>query len=141
MSKWIYTNEDGERLVVDLTDEEAAELMAAQEDDDDEDDEDHEDDEEDDGDDDDPDPPAAPARVPDTPEEFERVEAVFRKERAVIRASSDATDLRLRRQAMERVLRDGRQSQIAHTRARDLLAEIEQRELRILAERSGKRGR
>ena len=60
---------------------------------------------------------------------------------AAIKASGDATDLRLRRQALERCLRDGRQSQIAHARARDLLGEIEQRELRILAERSGKRSR
>lgn len=133
MSKWIYTHEDGEQEVVDLTDAEVAAIMAAQDGDEEED--------EDDGDDDDPDPPPAPTREADTPEEFARVEAVYRKERAAIRASSDATDLRLRRQAMERVLRDGLQSQIAHTRARDLLGEIEQRELRILAERSGKRGR
>jgi predicted FMN-binding regulatory protein PaiB len=82
-----------------------------------------------------------PERVEDDPAEFARVEAVYRKERAAIKASSDASDLRLRRQSMESTLNDARQSNIAHTRARDLLGEIEQRELRILAERSGKRGR
>ena len=120
MSRWIYTDEDGERVVVDLTDEEAAAVLAAQREDED---------------DDDPDPPAAPARVQDTPGEFERVEAVYRKERAAIRASRDAEDLVMRRVSMERVLRDARQSNIAHTRARDLLGEIEQRELKLRAER------
>lgn len=122
MSKWIYTDEDGGRVVVDLTDEEAAAVLAAQVEDDDEED-------------DDPDPPSVPVRVQDTPEEFERVEAVYRKERAAIRATRDAEDLVLRRVSLERVLRDVRQSNIAHTRARNLLGEIEQRELKLRAER------
>ena len=122
MSRWIYMDEDGERVVVDLTDEEAAAVLAAQREDEDEDD-------------DDPDPPAAPPRVQDTPGEFERVEAVYRRERAAIRASRDAEDLVMRRVSLERVLRDARQSNIAHTRARDLLGEIEQRELKLRAER------
>lgn len=120
MSKWIYTHEDGERVVVDLTDEEAAALMAAQK--------------EDEGD-DDPEPSSPPTRVQDTPEEFARVEAVYRKERAAIRASRDAEDLVMRRVSLERVLRDTRQSNIAHTRAHDLLGEVEQRELNLRAER------
>lgn len=120
MSKWIYTDEDGERVVVDLTDEEEAAVLAAQEEAEDE---------------DDPDPPSEPVRVQDTPEEFERVEAVYRKERAAIRASRDPEDLVMRRVSLERVLRDTRQSNIAHTRARDLLGEIEQRDLKLRAER------
>lgn len=122
MSKWIYTNEDGSRVIVDLTDEEEAAVLAAQE-------------EEEDGEEDDPEPPSAPARVPDTPEEFERVEAIYRKERAAIRASRDAEDLVTRRVSLERVLRDARQSNIARTRARDLLGEVEQRELKLRAGR------
>jgi hypothetical protein len=122
MSKWIYTDEDGERVIVDLTDEEAAAVLAAQKEDVDEED-------------DDPEPPSAPPRVQDTPEEFERVEAVYRKERAAIRASRDPENLATRRVSLERVLRDGRQSNIAHTRSRDLLGEIEQRELKLRAER------
>lgn len=121
MSKWIYTRDDGERVEFEADDDEVEALIAA-----------HESAEEDDDDDE-------PERVEDTPEEFARVEAVYRKEVPAIRASSDATDLRLRRQAMERVLADGQQSNIAHTRARDLLGEIERRELRIVAERSSKR--
>ena len=128
MSKYIFTRDDGSRFVADLDEDEAALVEAAMaaddEDDDEEDDHDNE-----------------PSREADSAEEFARVEAVYRKERAAIKASNDATDLRLRRQAMERTLNDARQSNIAHTRARDLLGEIEQRELRILAERSGKRGR
>ena len=137
MSKWIFRNEDGERVVVDLTDEEAAAVRAVQAEQDDE------DEDNDDGDDDgeDSDDDNEPSREADSAEEFARVEGVYRKERAAIKASNDATDLRRRRQAMEGVLRDARQSNIAHTRARDLLGEIEQRELRIVAERSGKRGR
>jgi hypothetical protein len=127
MSKWIYTNDDGERVEFEADDDEVAALIALQEADDEEGDDDAGDDE--------------PSREADSAEEFARVEAVYRKERAAIKASSDPTDLRLRRQAMERTLNDARQSNIAHTRARDLLGEIEQRELRILAERSGKRGR
>ena len=123
MSKWNYTDEDGDTVQFEADDEEVAAMMvvqaaAEQEDEDEE-----------------------PERVEDDPAEFARVEAVYRKERAAIKASSDATDLRLRRQSMERTLNDARQSNIAHTRARDLLGEIEQRELRILAERSGKRSR
>ncbi len=137
MSKWIYTNEDGERMVVDLTDEEAAAVMAAQEADEDEDEEDEDDDGEDEG--DDPEPPAAPSRVPDTPEEFERVEAAYRKERAAIRACRSPDDLVERRVSLERVVRNERQSNIARTRARDLLGEIEQRELRLRAERLAER--
>ena len=128
MSKYIFTRDDGSRFVADLDEDEAALVEAAMaaddEDDDEEDDHDNE-----------------PSREADSAEEFARVEAVYRKERAAIKASNDPTDLRLRRQAMERTLNDARQSNIAHTRARDLLGEIEQRELRILAERSGKRGR
>ncbi len=127
MSKWMYTNDDGERVEFEADDDEVAALIALQEADDEEGDDDAGDDE--------------PSREADSPEEFARVEAVYRKERAAIKVSSDPTDLRLRRQAMERTLNDARQSNIAHTRARDLLGEIEQRELRILAERSGKRGR
>jgi hypothetical protein len=127
MSKWIYTNDDGERVEFEADDDEVAALIAMQEGDDDEGDDDA-------GDDD-------PSREADSAAEFARVEAVYRKERAAIKASNDATDLRLRRQAMECTLNDARQSNIAHVRARDLLGEIEQRELRILAERSGKRGR
>ncbi len=126
MNKWIYTDEDGERVVVDLTDDEEAAVLAAQE-------------EADDEEDDDPDPPSAPVRVQDTPEEFERVEAVYRKERAAIRASRDPEGLVMRRVPLERVLRDARQSNIAHTRARDLLGEIEQRELKLRAERLAER--
>ena len=133
MSKWIYTNEDGEQVVVDLTDEEAAAVMAAQGTDDDH-------DEEDEGD-DDPEPPAAPSRVPDTPEEFERVEAAYRKERAAIRACRSPDDLVERRVSLERVVRNERQSNIARTRARDLLGEIEQRELKLRAERLADRRR
>ena len=128
MSKYIFTRDDGSRFVADLDEDEAALVEAAMaaddEDDDEEDDHDNE-----------------PSREADSAEEFARVEAVYRKERAAIKASNDPTALRLRRQAMERTLNDARQSNIAHTRARDLLGEIEQRELRILAERSGKRGR
>jgi hypothetical protein len=127
MSKWMYTNDDGERVEFEADDDEIAALIAMQEADDEAGDDDARDDD--------------PSREADSAEEFARVEAVYRKERAAIKASSDATDLRLRRQAMERTLNDARQSNIAHTRARDLLGEIEQRELRILAERSGKRGR
>jgi hypothetical protein len=135
MSKWIYTREDGERVEFEADDHEMEALVAAQEaaeeenedDDNDEQDSDESDDE--------------PSREADSAEEFARVEGVYRKERAAIKASNDATDLRRRRQAMEGVLRDARQSNIAHTRARDLLGEIEQRELRILAERPGNRGR
>ena len=134
MSKWIYTNDDGEQVELDITDEEGEALLAAQEAAEEEDEQDDDDGDEDDG-------GSEPSREADSAEEFARVEAVYRKERAAIKASDDATFLRLRRQAMEGVLRDARQSNIAHTRARDLLGEIEQRELRILAERSGKRGR
>lgn len=133
MSKWIYTREDGERVEFEADDDQMEALVAAQEAAEDEDDDD------DDGDDSDDD--GEPAREADSAEEFARVEGVYRKERAAVKASNDPTDLRLRRQAMERTLNDARQSNIAHTRARDLLGEIEQRELRILAERSGKRGR
>lgn len=120
MSKYIWTREDGERIVVDLDEDEARVVEEAMA---------EEDDEEEPGSEDEP------SRVADSPVEFTRVEAAYRKERAAIRASGDATELRLRRQAMEGVLRDGRQSNIAHTRARDLLDEIEQRELRLRAER------
>ena len=132
MSKYIFTRDDGSRFVADLDEDEAALVEAAMAADDDDDD----DDEQEGGDDDN-----ETSREADSAEEFARVEAVYRKERAAIKASNDPTDLRLRRQAMERTLNDARQSNIAHTRARDLLGEIEQRELRILAERSGKRGR
>src|SRR5689334_7968265 len=74
MSKWIFRNEDGERVVVDLTDEEAAAVRAAQaEQDEDDEDEGADDDvgDEDDG---------EAARAADTPAEFARVEAVYRKE-------------------------------------------------------------
>ena len=127
MSKWIYTREDGERVEFEADDDEVAALIAMQEADDEAGDDDARDDD--------------PSREADSAEEFARVEGVYRKERAAIKASNDATDLRRRRQAMEGVLRDARQSNIAHTRARDLLGEIEQRELRILAERPGNRGR
>ena len=142
MSKYIFTRDDGSRFVADLDEDEAALVeaaMAADDDDDGDDDDDDDDEEEEDGEDDDDD--NEPSREADSAEEFARVEAVYRKERAAIKASNDAADLRRRRQAMERTLNDARQSNIAHTRARDLLGEIEQRELRILAERSGKRGR
>ena len=132
MSKYIFTRDDGSRFVADLDEDEAALVEAAMAADDDDDD----DDEQEGGDDDN-----ETSREADSAEEFARVEAVYRKERAAIKASNDPTDLRLRRQAMECTLNDARQSNIAHTRARDLLGEIEQRELRILAERSGKRGR
>ena len=135
MSKWIYTREDGERVEFEADDDEMEALVAAQEAADAEDD-DNDNDEEDSDDSDN-----EPSREPDSAEEFARVEAAYRKERAAIKASNDATDLRRRRQAMEGVLRDARQSNIAHPRARDLLGEIEQRELRILAERPGNRGR
>lgn len=123
MSKWNYTDEDGDTVQFEADDEEVAALMvlqaaAEQENEDEE-----------------------PERVEDDPAEFARVEAVYRKERAAIKASSDASDLRLRRQSMERTLNDARQSNIAHTRARDLLGEIEQRELRLRAERLATRGR
>jgi len=134
MSKYIFTRDDGSRFVADLDEDEAALVEAAMAADDDDDDDEEE---EEGGDDDD----NEPSREADSAEEFARVEAVYRKERAAIKASSDPTDLRLRRQAMERTLNDARQSNIAHTRARDLLGEIGLRELRILAERSGKRGR
>ncbi|MDP2311270.1 MAG: hypothetical protein Q8P41_00080 [Pseudomonadota bacterium] len=132
MSKYIWTREDGERFVVDLDEDEARAVEAAMEDDD---DVDVDESDEEDGTDNEP------SRVADTPEEFARVEAAYRKERAAIRASGDTTDLRLRRQAMEGVLRNGQQSNIAHSRARDLLDEIEQRELRIRAERLATRSR
>ena len=123
MSKWNYTDEDGDTVQFEADDEEVAALMvlqaaAEQENEDEE-----------------------PERVEDDPAEFARVEAVYRKERAAIKASSDASDLRSRRQAMERTLNDARQSNIAHTRARDLLGEIEQRELRLRAERLATRER
>lgn len=138
MSKWIYTREDGERVEFEADDDEMEALVAAQEaaEAEDEDEDDDNDNEEDSDDSDN-----EPSREPDSAEEFARVEAVYRKERAAIKASNDTTDLRRHRQAMEGVLRDARQSNIAHTRARDLLGEIEQRELRILAERPGNRGR
>lgn len=139
MRKWTFRNEDGERVVVDLTDEESEAVRAAQAaEDDDDDDDDEEDDEEEE---DDPDPPAATGRVQDTPAEFARVEAAYRKERAAIRASRDPHDLVERRVSMEDLLRDRRQSNIAHTRARDLLVEIEQRELKLRAERLADRRR
>lgn len=140
MRKWTFRNEDGERVVVDLTDEESEAVRAAQaaEADDDEDGDDDEADEEED---DDADPPAAIGRVQDTPAEFARVEAAYRKERASIRASRDPHDLVERRVSMEDLLRDRRQSNIAHTRARDLLGEIEQRELKLRAERLAERRR
>lgn len=140
MRKWTFRNEDGERVIVDLTEEESEAVRAAQaaEEDDDDDGDDDEADEEDD---DDPDPPAATGRVQDTPAEFARVEAAYRKERAAIRASRDAHDLVERRVSMEDLLRDRRQSNIAHTRARDLLGEIEQRELKLRAERLAERRR
>ena len=135
MRKWTFRNDDGERVVVELTEEESEAVRAAQaaEDDDDDDDDDEEDD--------DPDPPAAAGRVQDTPAEFARVEAAYRKERAAIRASRDPHDLVERRVSMEELLRDRRQSNIAHTRARDLLGEIEQRELKLRAERLADRRR
>lgn len=135
MTRWIYTHDDGEQVELDLTDEEGEALLAAQEEADEEDDDDAEED------DDDPDPPAAPSRVPDTPQEFERVEAVYRKERAAIRASRSPDDLVERRVALERVARDERQSNIARTRARDLVGEIERRELKLRAERLADRRR
>ncbi|MDO9280353.1 MAG: hypothetical protein Q7U06_00470 [Pseudomonadota bacterium] len=135
MSKYIWTREDGERVVVDLDEDEAALVEAAIAADDD--DEGAEDDEGDDG----VGSEDEPSREADTPAEFARVEEVYRKERAAIRASSDATDLRVRRQAMERALGDARQSKIVHIRARDLLGEIEQRELRLRAERLATRER
>ena len=135
MSKWIYTREDGERVEFEADDDEMEALVAAQEAAEEEDEDDNNDDQDSDESDDEP------SREADSAEEFARVEGVYRKERAAIKASNDATDLRRRRQAMEGVLRDARQSNIAHTRARDLLGEIEQRELRILAERPGNRGR
>lgn len=140
MRKWTFRNEDGERVIVDLTEEESEAVRAAQaaEEDDDDDGDDDEADEEDD---DDPDPPAATGRVQDTPAEFARVEAAYRKERAAIRASRDPHDLVERRVSMEDLLRDRRQSNIAHTRARDLLGEIEQRELKLRAERLAERRR
>ena len=144
MRKWSFRNDDGERVIVDLTEEESEFVRAAraaaqdeeeeEEDDDDEDDDDGEDD-------DDPHPPAATGRVQDTPAEFARVEAAYRKERAAIRASRDPHDLVVRRVSMEDLLRDRRQSNIAHTRARDLLGEIEQRELKLRAERLADRRR
>lgn len=124
MSKWNYTDEDGDTVQFEADDEEVAAMMVVQQMAADEDDEDEE-----------------PGRVEDDPAEFARVEAVYRKERAAIKASNDTTDLRLRRQAMESTLNDERQSNIAHTRARDLLREIEQRELRLRAERLAARGR
>lgn len=135
MSKWIYTREDGERVEFEADDDEMEALVAAQEAAEAEDEDDDNDEEDSD------DSDNEPSREPDSAEEFARVEAAYRKERAAIKASNDTTDLRRRRQAMEGVLRDSRQSNIAHTRARDLLGEIEQRELRILAERPGNRGR
>ena len=144
MSKYIWTREDGERVVVDLDEEEAALVEAAMAEDEDgenDDDDNEEEEEEDQDEDDDAGSDGEPSREADTPAEFARVEEAYRKERAAIRASSDATDLRLRRQAMERTLNDARQSNIAHTRARDLLGEIEQRELRLRAERLASRGR
>ena len=139
MRKWTFRNDDGERVVVDLTEEESEAVRAAQaaEDDDDDDDDDEDYEEEDD----DPDPPAATGRVQDTPAEFARVEAAYRKERAAIRASRDPHDLVERRVSMDDLLRDRRQSNIAHTRARDLLGEIEQRELKLRAERLADRRR
>jgi hypothetical protein len=139
MSRYIWTREDGERVVVDLDEDEAAMVEAAMAEDDDGENDDEEDQDEDE--DDDAGSDGEPSREADTPAEFARVEEAYRKERAAIRASSDATDLRLRRQAMERTLNDARQSNIAHTRARDLLGEIEQRELRLRAERLASRGR
>ncbi len=142
MRKWTYRNEDGERVTVELTEEESELVRAAQAAEDDDDEEDDEDDEHDeDEDDDDPDPPAAAGRVQDTPAEFARVEAAYRQERAAIRASRDPHDLVERRVSMEDLLRDRRQSNIAHTRARDLLGEIEQRELKLRAERLADRRR
>lgn len=135
MSKWIYTREDGERVEFEADDDEMEALVAAQEAAEEEDEDDDNDEEDSD------DSDNEPSREPDSAEEFARVEAAYRKERAAIKSSNDTTDLRRRRQAMEGVLRDARQSNIAHTRARDLLGEIEQRELRILAERPGNRGR
>lgn len=133
MRKWTFRNDDGERVVVELTEEESEAVRAAQAAEDDDDDDDEEDD--------DPDPPAAAGRVQDTPAEFARVEAAYRKERAAIRASRDPHDLVERRVSMEDLLRDRRQSNIAHTRARDLLGEIEQRELKLRAERLADRRR
>lgn len=129
MSRYIWTREDGERFVVDLDEDDACLVEAVIAHDD------EQDEEEDDG------GESEPSRVADTPQEFARVEAAYRKEQAAVRASNDAADLRLRRQAMEGLLRDGRQSNIAHTRARDLLDDIEQRELRIRAERLATRSR
>lgn len=140
MSKWIYTNDDGERMEFEAEDDAVEAMIALQEAEDDDEDQD-DDDGDDDGEDSSDDGDDEPSREADSAEEFARVEAVYRKERAAIKASNEASFLRLRRQAMEGVLRDARQSNIAHTRARDLIGEIEQRELRILAERSGKRGR
>ena len=79
MSKYIFTREDGSRFVADLDEDEAALVDAAMAEDEQNDDED-EDDEEDDGDDD-----GEPAREADSAEEFDRVEAVYRKERAAIK--------------------------------------------------------
>jgi hypothetical protein len=153
MSKYIFTRDDGSRFVADLDEDEAALVEAAMaaddnNDDDDDDDDDDGDDGDDDGDDGDDDgddgddgSDGEPSREADTPAEFARVEELYRKERAAIRASSDATDLRVRRQAMEGALADARQSNIVHTRARDLLGEIERRELRLRAERLATRGR
>lgn len=138
MSKWTYTYPDGETVEFEAEDDEVEAIIALLEAEqaagDDGDGEQVEDDDDDGSD-------GEPSREADTPAEFARVEDVYRKERAAIRASSDATDLRLRRQAMERTLNDARQSNIAHTRARDLLGEIEQRELRLRAERLATRGR
>lgn len=127
MSKWIVWNEEGESTVLDFTDEEAAVLRAAraaaqaEEDDDDDDDDDE------------------PERQADTPAEFKRVETAYRQERAAVRVSQDPDALAQRRASLEAVLDDPRQSNIAHTRARDLLGEIEQRELKLIAERRGRR--
>lgn len=136
MSKWIVWNEEGESTVMDFTDEEAAVLRAAraaaqaeEEEDGDEDDDDEDEDD------------AEPARQADTPAEFKRVEAAYRQERAAVRVSQDPDALAQRRASLEAVLDDPRQSNIAHTRARDLLGEIEQRELKLRAERLAERRR
>ena len=73
--------------------------------------------------------------------EFERVEAIYRKERAEIRASTNSVDLRDRRSGYERLLRDQDASTIACVRARDLIEQIDNRITDLRAKRLAERGR
>ncbi len=107
------------------------------------DDEDGEDDDDDDSDDGDVEEDASEAEESnkDSPEQYARVEAFYNAERAAVRRSDDAAELRLKRQSYENALQTPNPSQIGLMRVRDLLRLVEQRELDLRAKRLADRKR